>query len=111
MSLMDQLEEIANALNDSNAQWWPFLFLRPRKEQRLTSLRVGLLAVLYGSFVGTLGNLLLLLLGKQLHPLALPFVATAGCFVLYRVVFATFWNRRAARLSRSALNRGRWGQR
>ena len=108
---LDELEDFTNTVNDRDGQWWPFLFLRPPPEQRLTSSRVALLALLYGAFVGALGNLLLLLLGKRLHPLALPVAAVLGCFSLYRFVFAVCWNRRAARLDRRAQNRGFWRRR
>jgi hypothetical protein len=108
MLRLDELEEITNTVNDSNGQWWPFVFLRPRPDQRLTTLRVALLALLYGGFVGTLGNLLLLLLGKRMHPAALPVAAIAGCFVLYRFIFALCWNRRATRMQRREQNRRYW---
>jgi len=96
----DELERLANVLNDWDANWWPFLFLRPRRETRLGVGRVLLLAALYGAFVGTLGNLVFLACGRKVHPFELPLAATAGCFVLYSL-FAHFWNRRAARLAAS----------
>jgi len=98
--LLDDLEHIANTLSDSDRHWWPFVFLRPPREVRISTARSALLAVLYGVFAGVLGNLLLALVGKRLSPWLLPVGVTLGCFVAIRLLTATFWNRRAARLAR-----------
>src|ERR1700735_1700943 len=53
--LMD-FERLLNHVNDTDHEWGPFLFLRPGREERMTSLRVGGLAALYGILAGCFVN-------------------------------------------------------
>jgi hypothetical protein len=102
---LDELEETANTLSDADHEWWPFVVLRPRPEQPLSSLRVCLLALLYGAPF----SLAFLLVDPAVRHHAtrttqLAFVAwvCVAIFAVYRVTFAYFWNRRAERLARNA---------
>ena len=94
------LEELANWLSDMDASWYPFLFLRPAKEERLTNARVAFLAALYGIFSGLVIDVLLKAThgDRNLSPFAFPLALTFGFFVVYRATFAVAWNLRADRL-------------
>jgi len=101
----DELEGMLNWVSDQDREWWPFLFLRPAPEERMTSLRVGLFCALHGIFFGTLVNALIAITARgeaaQMSVVTLPALTTVCFFVLYRLTFARCWNRRAERLSRS----------
>jgi hypothetical protein len=103
---LDEIEETANGVSDADVEWWPFVFLRPRPDEPLSSLRVCVLAVLYGA-PASLGMLLLDAAARRhaAPSIQLCFVASvcAAIFIAYRVTFAYFWNRRAARLARRAV--------
>ncbi len=95
------LENLANWLNDRDDEWWPFLFMRPAPEERMSSLRVLGLAALYGAPAGALMDAWTALAGRaHLHPALVPLIATAALFVVFRLTLACAWNRRAARLAR-----------
>lgn len=95
------VEEMVNRISDMDAEWWPFLFLRPEIDQRLTDRRVAGIAVLYGVFVGMLANAGLAIThhSHAVHVAVFPLAATAAFFVAFRTVVAHFWNRRAERLA------------
>jgi hypothetical protein len=96
-------ETFFNHLADSDRQWWPFAFLRPPVDQRFSTPRVALLAVLQGL---PLGMLLLMVDAVSRHAALeqrlLTFLLTvcATVFVTNRITLAYFWNRRAERLAR-----------
>jgi hypothetical protein len=97
----DELEEILNTVNDHDAQWWPFVFLRPEQRERLTSVRVAALSLLLGFFFGMLANVAVALTASPLHRphlLVFPTCTALGFFAIFRATFAYSWNRRAARL-------------
>ncbi len=99
---MEEFEQLANWFNDRDAEWWPFLFMRPAQDRRMSGLRVLAIAVLYGAPVGMLGDVWFALMGRaeQVNPFLAPLVVTAVLFVAFRLTFARAWNRRAARLAR-----------
>jgi hypothetical protein len=105
--LRRRLEDFALQIADSDAGWWPFLFLRPKKSSKLSTVRVALLAVLYGAMFGGLFNVLLAAGHEQLpfgSFYALPAKISAVLFLSFRLTVAVAWNRRAARVAiRSAL--------
>ncbi len=99
--MLEMLEELFNSVSDTKLSWWPFLFLRPRKSQRMTNARIFFIALLYGLVGGLAANILFRLDSRpEIHPLVFPVAATLGLFVFYRLTFAYFWNARAARLAR-----------
>ena len=96
---IDEIERVANWVNDMDAEWWPFLFMRPPQDRKMTSARVFALAVLYGVFAGMMMNACIALSGKaeHVHMIMLPAVATAAFFVAFRFTLAWAWNRRVDR--------------
>lgn len=101
-SQVNEIERLANWLSDLDAGWWPFLFLRPPKERRINSWVVFKMwlffAPIYGIGLLLASALLHRTLQSGLDWMQLLF-ATLSIFVLYRITFAVFWNRRAARLA------------
>jgi hypothetical protein len=98
--MTEELERLANWLNDRDAEWWPFLFMRPPPEHPITSLRVAALAVLYGAPAGAFADAWIALSGgsSRVHVLLVPLLVTAAFFVAFRVTLAFAWNRRASRM-------------
>jgi hypothetical protein len=101
MNTVRGMEDVANWISDMDRSWWPFGFLRPVPDARISSFRVALIAMLYGVFAGMLASALVAVsLGTTGHSVvALPALTTVGFFVVYRLTFAYFWNRRAERLA------------
>jgi hypothetical protein len=97
----DELEWMLNWVSDQDAQWWPFLFLRPGVDQTMSTPRVATLSGLLGVFSGMLANLALVFTerGAELNVATIPLCASVGFFVFYRATFAYSWNRRARRLA------------
>lgn len=97
---LDRLEAVVNEVSDKDWSWWPFLWLRPEKQQQLTFVRMASISMLYGvpaSAVLGLGirlqyaeTIAELIATSLFFPLLLLFVST--------VVVAPMWNRRADRL-------------
>jgi len=100
--MFDELERIANHVSDSDQECWPFLFLRPSPEARMSSTRLAVIAALYGIAAGLLVNVALRLTpGHALpSPFVFPTATTLGFFAIFRLTFAASRNRRAARFSR-----------
>jgi hypothetical protein len=102
--MIDPIERFVNDLNDTDHQWWPFLFLRPaRRDERMSTGRVATLAALYGLLPGFFVNAVVRLTGEHadsLNPLLFPLATTVAFFAFYRVTFAACWNRRAERVAR-----------
>ena len=95
-----QLETSANWISDMDREWWPFLFMRPARNHRMSTLRVAAIAGLYGVFTGMVGNLVAVLMGERLtSPYIFPLALTMVFFGLYRLTFAYAWNRRAVEAS------------
>ena len=99
----DEFERVANWVNDMDAEWWPFLFMRPSPDRKMTDARVLALAILYGVFAGMMMNACIALSGKanHVHVLMLPAIATAMFFVGFRFTLAWAWNRRVDRDARA----------
>lgn len=90
-----------NQLTDMDSGWWPFLRLRPPKTERLTTQRVALMSIAYGSFYASILALFFLWKGRLVVS-RLPLLF--GCFIVffflaYRFTFAIAWNMRAKRLA------------
>lgn len=102
---------IANRLTDMDWGWWPFLYLRPPPEERMSVQRVALMSVHFGPVTGLILGGLVLLRHPSLRD-SMPRVligAVAVCtivyFAVYLVTFAYCWNLRAARLAASSEGR------
>lgn len=109
-SYLDRIEAWANWLTDWDWAWWPFLFLRPVRSAPISTLRVARMAIYFAPIVG-LG----VMFGISALRGSFDVGVTAGgiaainvaLFLLFRLTFAFFWNRRAARLvSCRLLSRG-----
>ena len=92
---------------DSDQHWGPLLFLRPRVTERLNIARVLGLATLVGLSFGMLGSIFLAVAARLSNkpPLAVhvfPLTLTALYFCICQLTFVPAWNRRAARLARTA---------
>ena len=97
----DEIEGMLNWVNDQDRQWWPFVFLRPEPNERMSSLRVAALSFLHGIFFGMLANVAVVLTSSpSVRPngFLFPVVTTLGFFLFFRATFAYSWNRRAERL-------------
>jgi hypothetical protein len=90
--------------------WWPVLFLRPPKDQEMDDRMLLKLTFVFGSLVGVL-FMLVFLLGTTasltfgdivLFIVFCLFLGWTLYFLIYKLTFAYFWNRRARRL------RARW---
>jgi hypothetical protein len=102
-AVLTDAEDVFNRLTESENQWWPFGFLRPDPDERFSTRRVALLAVLHGLPIGLL---LLLVDGAARHAAGrhrlAVFLLTVciAVFATNRFTLAYFWNRRAERLTR-----------
>lgn len=109
---MEKLEAAVNDVSDNDWSWWPFLWLRPEKSERLRLSRVATMSALYGV---PLSVLLEVGIKAQYKASMTELVATALVFpmlllVTGSTVVAPMWNRRADRLrARSASGFGAQG--
>ena len=98
---MEKFINYANALTDMDKTWFPILFLRPEKDEKMTNSLVGILALYYG-LTGSISLYLLLkyagILSGVLPLVIMSFVLVVGAFVGYRAIFAFSWNSRAETL-------------
>jgi hypothetical protein len=102
--MVEVFERFVNYVNDMDSEWGPLLFLRPERDERMTSSRVALLSALYGVLGGCAVDVAVRLTGERadsLNPLFFPAAVTFGFFLVYRFTFALGWNRRAERILRS----------
>lgn len=96
---MRRLVDAMNRVSDVDAGWWPFLHLRPARNERMDNRRLARMALSYGVPIG------LILYGWYVYvgfmplspawPIACIVVAIAFLFVVYKFTFALAWNRRA----------------
>lgn len=105
--MLDSFEQALNWVSDRDVEWWPFVFMRPQVNERMTSSLVATLAVLYGGMIGAMANLAMALLGHRVGLLLIPVGLMLGFFAVFRLSFAWAWNRRAARLV-TVTARARW---
>ena len=100
------VDELFTRIVDSDPQWGPLLFLRPRTAAPFGVARVVALSVLVGGAFGLAGSILLALLARASNqaPLpvyAFPLVLTMVYFSICQLSIVPAWNRRALRLSKS----------
>jgi len=98
---MEKLIDFANGLTDMDKTWFPILFLRPEKDEKMTNSLVGILALFYG-LTGSISIYLILkytgILSGILPLVILSIVLVVGVFIIYRLIFAFSWNSRAETL-------------
>ena len=99
--MMDQIEDFMNKLTDMDSGWFPVLFLRPTKDKDIDNMILLKLSLVFGSAIGVILLSLIFANGAGISLGNTTFSFLAGWvifFVLYKVTFAYFWNRRAQRL-------------
>ncbi len=89
--MLDNIEEFMNWLTDMDWGWWPFLFLRPAKDMKITMLQLAKMSLCFGTVIG----IILALVLRSFWGIPMGIISF---FILYGVTFAYFWNRRAHRL-------------
>ncbi|MFC7433403.1 hypothetical protein ACFQNJ_02640 [Hydrogenophaga bisanensis] len=95
------MESFMNRLTDMDWGWWPFVSLRPAKNEEMTSARVAKMAVFFGGFYGVLLYLALVFPRhgfSYFDAVACILFFVVFFFVFYKFSFANFWNRRAKRM-------------
>jgi len=100
-----EFDHLYTQVVDSDHQWGPLLFLRPRVNERLGFARVLALAVLVGLSFGMLGSIFLAVAARvsgkpPLAAYVFPMVLTFTYFCVCQMTFVPAWNRRAKRLSK-----------
>lgn len=98
---MEEIINFANRLTDMDWGWWPFLFLRPEKNEKMTTAVVAKMALYFGSLGGVIAYVLVVALGRP-GGIFLFLTILVGFmiffFVIYRLTFAICWNYRAERI-------------
>ena len=107
---MQWLEDALNWLSDQDWGWWPMLFLRPQKHEKMTFSRILKIAVYYGTLGAVFAGIPLTMRYQRcgclwfdnapLTFLAIAFYMYAGIFIWCKFLSAIAWNRRAARLQK-----------
>lgn len=91
---MNKFVDLMNSLTDMDWGWWPFLFLRPQKNEYMNTVVVMRISAFFGTFAGV--GIGILQRGFSLSGIAEAIVfVTIFFFVVYRLTFAVFWNMRA----------------
>lgn len=96
---MHKFINFMNKLTDMDWGWWPFLFLRPEKNEHMTTLLVLKMSLLFGSFYGLLfGIYIFTKTNSFLDIIEVIVFFIIFFFIFYRLTFAIFWNIRAKKL-------------
>jgi hypothetical protein len=106
---MEGIEELLNRLTDQDWGWWPFVSLRPKPDEKMTTDYVGKIAFVFGSIGGfVLGGVFILLdsfygglpgFSEAIRTVVMVTMLTTIVFIpVHRLTFAVAWNRRAERL-------------
>lgn len=99
---MDKIESFLNDLSDMDMLWWPFLFLRPQKNEFMTNKVLLKVTLYYGFTVAILLGLIQYCRGFEYNDVFIYMVLfILFFFVLFKFSFAYFWNRRAQKLLRN----------
>lgn len=98
-----ETENKLNQLADRDREWGPFLFLRPKRYEKIGFLRALALSILIGGFFGMGANVVVAVLAHSMErpfpPVyAIPGALTLIYFFVFRFTVARAWNRRAERL-------------
>jgi len=99
---MRRFEDAMNWLTDMDGGWWPFLRLRPARNQPMDNARLLRMSFHFGPLYGLLVFFWYLFVGfVPSSPVWAVFCVlgfVAFFFIGYKFTFAIFWNRRAVRL-------------
>jgi len=98
---MRPLEDFMNSLTDMDWGWWPVLFLRPPKDKDIDNIVLLKMTSFFGPVTGLLVFLVRLKRMASVTAAGIALHVLLGCvlfFLMYKVTFAVFWNRRARRL-------------
>ncbi len=111
--MLDKIEEFVNWLNDMDWGWRPVLSLRPPKDRDMDNRLLVKLSLIFGSAIGAFFSALFLFvdvttgngtitIGDILFD-ALYYLPAGWIlfFLVFKMTFAYFWNRRARRLRRN----------
>jgi hypothetical protein len=102
---MRTLEDFMNKLTDMDSGWWPFLYLRPSKDEEIDNATLLKMAICFGPLYGSLLASLAWFITRQFSPWAIVgnivFMSIAF-FLIYKFTFAIFWNRRVRRMRASS---------
>lgn len=96
----DILEKAINEISDKDWSWWPFLWLRPAQDARMSLPRLAAISLLYGVPFSALVMLAL----RHIQPFAAQqlFVAAIVFPMMFLLLGSTvvgpMWNRRAERM-------------
>lgn len=111
--LLDQIEFGFNRLSDMNKPWWPFLFLRPPKDKKITRLINLKKTIAFGSFF-YLPFLLLVGFLKQysgeldrygiLTIISIAVFLYLFLYIALRTTTMFFWNRRVEKIIKNEHN-------
>ena len=96
--MKEKIVEFVNHQTDIDRYWFPILFLRPKRNEKMTNKLVAILAVFYGGTGGISLFILLRIMGlmsgfQALLVLTVAFVV--GFFIVFRLIVAVCWNYRA----------------
>ncbi|MBI5954102.1 MAG: hypothetical protein HY865_20790 [Chloroflexi bacterium] len=99
--MIDQIENFMNGLTDMDWGWWPVLSLRPAKDKDIDNVVLLKLSLIFGSSIGIFFLLIVFLTTGVMTWGIFLFCILLGWllfFVVYKVTFVYFWNRRARRI-------------
>lgn len=122
-AIRNELEIYMNFSSDIDSSWWPFLMLRPQKDERISNRLLIKMSLHFGIFYGVIYGIFLgiFLYMKNISYLyiILSISAFVICFIIYlfiavKTTYIPFWNRRAERKldilsSAKPLNNEKWG--
>jgi fatty acid desaturase len=94
-----------NRLTDMDSGWWPFLHLRPPKDEEMTNRKLLQMSIYFGPFYGVMLALALSFALGDFSVYTWLFCIAASAiafFFAYKLTFAHFWNLRARRLNNEA---------
>ncbi len=99
---MKDFENFMNNLSDKDWSWWPFLSLRPAKNQLMDNAFLVKLTAVFGTIIGLMTFVIVSFIEITVATLNGSVVIMTFCwflfFFLYKYTFARYWNIRASRL-------------
>ena len=102
-SVTREIEDFMNWLSDMDWAWWPVVSLRPQKDREIDNRVLLRISPIFGSAAGILAFTWLVVIARLLPFTSIGLlthvlIGCVGFFVVYKISFASFWNRRARRL-------------